>query len=607
MRVTMSNDVSNPSPCQKFTFGGVQDYTIHLGTLPKFVYMDELWIPNNPSGASTPMDNILVINGTAHLNDNTDVNNLTIMEGATLEVKNVLTLHGDLNIAGDLVFVSNENGNGELGPVSENSTIFGNATVHNYMSNKRSYRMVSSAVTTTSSIRENWQEGAKNNEHNPAPGFGTHITGSTVYQENGFDGTATGSPSMFTVNTLTQQFQEVPNTVQDILEAGNPYLLFIRGDRNINISHNDAKSETMLRATGKLFSGDYSETFETNGTGRFVMFGNPYQSAANINSVLENSRSFNDSQYYVYDQNKGDNGGYVTVTLPQGRNTDELVINQYLQPGQAAQVATLAAGQATVSFKESDKAPGNFLPNSATGNRLSSENMLTVQLYTSERFNNGGSNHDSFGIIFDDTYDNAITPADALKPMNFYENLGINHNGSYLSIERRRMPQPSEVYSLFSSGYNHLEYTLKMTIEGMEENFLYLDDNFNSESTLLQAGITIYSYGVENNNPSSIATDRFSIRTEEHLSVGDNSLLSGIHLFPNPIEDYSFYIYALELNGETVSISVSDMLGRQIFGTDKIFTKNTSHINFLQDLKSGVYTVTLQSNGETRSFKIIKR
>src|SRR5690606_10537546 len=128
-----------------------------------------------------------------------------VMSGATLNVEKTLTLAGNITNNGNLVFVSTPTGNGELAAVPTSSTITGNATVQRDMKNKRSYRMVSSAVTTTSSIHNNWQEGATCNTCDPNPGFGTHITGRTTDQADGFDGTTTGNHSMFTVDVASQQ------------------------------------------------------------------------------------------------------------------------------------------------------------------------------------------------------------------------------------------------------------------------------------------------------------------------------------------------------------------------------------------------------------------
>lgn len=605
MRVSLTADPAPAWPCDIFVNGEVEDYTINLRLPTDFVYENEIWTPMDPSGICTKMDNIHIINGTAVFETDISANHIEINEGATLLVERILSISGNLTILGDLVFVSNANGSGELAAVSANSSITGNATVQSYMSNKRSYRMVSSAVTTTTSIHDNWQEGANSNTHDPDPGYGTHITGSTIDQHNGFDGTLLGNPSMFIVNVETQQFAAVPNTNVRILEAGEPYLMYVRGDRSIDLMNNNAFGETVLRATGALYYGKHKQDFSTANPGNFVMFGNPYQSAVNITSVFAHSTNLYPEFYYIYDPTLADNGSYVIVDLSEGSNNfPGSAANQFLQPGQAAQVRV--SGAASIIFNESDKSPGSFTATNA--NPMFGNDKLTVQLYTAENFNNEGPAHDGLVIRFAGGYDNGLTPHDAIKSMNFYENLGIDHNGTYLGIERREMPQNGEIYSLYSAGYQHTEYTLKLRVDGLDASDFYLEDYYAGTSTLLEAGDTAYNFHIVANDPLSKATNRFSIRTNRQLAVGDNNLLSlNIHLFPNPISDNTFYIAASKLNGETVTISINDMLGREVYNNQQTFSENTVKVNLATDLKSGVYMATISYKGERQSLRVIKK
>ncbi len=530
---------------------------------------------------------------------------IEINTGATLTVSEGTTIKAvkDIEINGDLIFLSTATGNGELAPMGATSNITGDATVHRYMSNKRSYRMVSPAVTTNTSIHNNWQESAISNMDNPVAGYGTHITGSTIDQQNGFDGTTTGNPSMFTVNVATQQFEAIANTDANTLTAGSPYLLFVRGDRAINLGDNLASSETVLRATGSLVTGTQTQNFASEDAGDFVMFGNPYQSAVDINTVFANSSNLNANMYYVYDPTLGDNGAYVTIELPGGTNTSGSAASHFLQPGQGAQVATAAAGTSSVVFKESDKTPGQF---TATHRPLLANDMLTVQLYTNENYNNGGSVHDSFGIVFAEENNNSLTPADAVKPMNFYENLGIDHDGTYLSIEQREMPQAGEEYSLYTSGYQHTNYIFKMVIDGLETTEFYLIDSFTGTRTLLETGENTYSFTVDADDPLSIATNRFSIGSEQRLGVDDNNLLSGIRLFPNPLNGDTFYIKAPKLNGEQLSISISDLIGKNIYKQTLDCRANTVTVTMGDNIASGVYMITLKHGGESSIYRLIK-
>ena len=586
---------------------------------PKYIYQNTAWINNNdPSGIATALDDILVISGIATLSANTNVNNLTINSGATLEIDHVLNLHGNITNDGDLVFLSTATSNGELGPVPSTSVITGEATVHRYMSANRAYRMVSSAVTTTSTINTNWQEGVNNADTNtnldPNPGFGTHITGNDA--SKGFDITQTGNPSLYSVNVATQAFEVVPNTNVETLNAGEGYLMMVRGDRSIDLNNQIySPTPTILRAKGQLAVGDITQDFTVPApsppaTEAYVLFGNPYQSAVNMQTVLQNSTNVSSNYYIVYDPTVASGqGAYITVNVND--NTNNLPggseANQYLQAGQAAQVASVNSGVVEVKFKESYKAPGQHTQTHATGNTTNFDDVLTVQIFTQENFINGNKPHDGFVMLFSAENNNDVTSMDAVKPMNFYENLGRNHNETYLSIEQREMPQAEEVYQLYSTGYSHSEYSLNLMVDGLEDTLLYLEDHFTGSSTPLEAGATVYNFSVDANNELSKTTDRFSIRTEARLGVEDNSVLAGVRLFPNPLNDNTFYINAPKLDGETVSITVNDMLGREIAKTQQTFSGSTVKIDLSQDLKSGIYMVTISSNGTDKTLRIIKR
>ena len=570
-----------------------------------YFYSGGAWNPNDPSGVSTASTDIYVADGVAQLTANTTARNVTVNTGATLEVQKVLTIAGDITNVGNLVFVSNASGNGELGKVPSGSTIRGKATVQRYMRDKRTYRMVSSAVTTTNSIHANWQEGATSNTHNPNLGFGTHITGSKTDQQNGFDGTVGGASSMFTVDVPNQQFIAVTDTDVNTLTAGRAYLLYVRGDRSIDLFNNSSFSATTLRATGSLVSGTNTQNFATEEAGNIVMFGNPYQSTVDVNKVIANSTNINDEHYFVYDPNIGDYGGYVTVVLPGGSNTSSSAANQFLQPGQAAQVETLGVGASVVVFNEDDKDPGHFT--SSNRSPMFANDMLTVQLYTTENFNNGGPVHDSFGILFGAGNDNGITSTDAIKPMNFGENLAIDHNGTYLSLESRELPHAAEVYPLYIAGYKHMDYTLKIAIDGLEDAMLYLNDQFTGTRTFLEVGENSYSFSVDANDALSIATDRFSIHTGQRLGVDNSELLSGIQLFPNPLNGDTFYINAPRMNGEQLMVKINDLTGRKIYGQTLGCNANTVTVPMGKDIASGVYLVTLEHGGEAQIYRLIKK
>lgn len=608
MRITADFvGVPDPQPCTNPSYGQIEDFIVIITESepePDYVFENGNWTPENPTGVANSTDNILVINGSASGSNalgNTDANNITIMEGASLDVKGVLNVQGDLTIDGDLVFLSGADYDGELGVMA--GTITGEATVHRYMMNKRSFRVVASSVTTTTSIHDNWQEGATSKTHNPVPGYGTHITGTTgPDQTNGFDATTTGTPSMYRVNYTSQSFEAIDNTDENTLTVGNPYLLFVRGDRDIDLTNNEASSSTILRAKGELHQGDKVIVGDNHVSGDVLFITNPYQCAIDLKTILQNnSTNVNSNYFYLYDPAAADYGRYITYDVNSNSTSDSnTAVNQYLQPGQAVQVLALGPNP-TVTIKEVHKAPSNH---TATQRSILTD-KIEVQLYTSENYSNNGPVHDSFGIYFDVDYSNEIDIYDAVKPMNFSENFGIDHNGSYFSIEQREMPQAGEIYPLYSSGYAHDAYTLKMTLEGLEEYQIYLDDEYTGRSTLFVEGDVVYAFTIDE-NPLSRATDRFSIRVEEKpLGIAAN-LFQGISLFPNPSNQNTFYISAPQLNGQEINVSISDMSGRQIYKNYLDCTANKITVSTTQNLASGIYLVTLKYAEQEHTLRLVK-
>ena len=277
--------------------------------------------------------------------------------------------------------------------------------------------------------------------------------------------------------------------------------------------------------------------------------------------------------------------------------------NQYLQPGQGGQVASLAAGQVSINFQESHKTPGNFTSTNAGSNMLA-DGMLMGQLYTQENYSTGGPIHDGFAILFADENNNALTQKDAVKPMNFDENMGINHDGTYLSIESRAIPAGGENLPLYSVGYQHSEYVLKMELSGLDDVAIYLDDNFTGSSTLLEQGAVIYSFNLDSTNTESRASDRFSIRIGERLSVDDNELFSGLSFYPNPMGS-QLYIgnsSKIQLN----SASIYDLTGRVILYID--LKGATSEVTLdVSALSTATYMVVINGQDGQVSRLLIKK
>ena len=143
---------------------------------------------------------------------------------------------------------------------------------------------------------------------------------------------------MFINNNATQLWEAVYNS-NGTLTAGYPYRLFVRGDRSIALSNNNAPpTATILRETGTLVNGPVtyngSSTPALNGTtNNYSLMGNPFASPVDFGLL---TRSNVANGYTAWDPNINTRGAYVNWNgLLATNNNGSSAVNQYIQPGQA--------------------------------------------------------------------------------------------------------------------------------------------------------------------------------------------------------------------------------------------------------------------------------
>lgn len=487
-------------------------------------------------------------------------------------------------------------------------SITGDVTVERFVPGKRAFRFLSSAVNTSTTINNNWQEGVSNTtttmNNNPNVGFGTHITG-TVDGSNGFDTTLSGASSMFGFDNVAQLWTTVTNTDVATLTAGTPYRLFVRGSRAVDLNSNTSTpDDTTLRATGVLQTGNV--TMSTLGTtaGEFNFIGNPYQASVNMNSVLAASTNINTNFYYVWDPQLGARGSYVTVALPAGSNTSTSAANQFLQPGQAAFVTTLATGAANLLFQESHKQVGQ---NTSVFSTPSATSSLVGQLFRTSNGVIATTPQDSFGIFFNSTSNNAVDSADAAKIENQDESVSIKYGSDLLAIDNRQLPVNTEVIPLNHAAYRVDNYRYKIEIANITGKEVFLEDDFLSTSTLLSQGTNFYDFTVDQNNNSS-ALDRFSLRFENQtLSTSDEALSSGITLFPNPVDSDSVSLSVTNMSIAADSkVHIYNAAGQLVLKPIMVFDNGGYQIEGLSKLTQGIYFLRVEAGAMTSTTKLVK-
>jgi hypothetical protein len=492
----------------------------------------------------------------------------------------------------------------------------GDVTVEQCYPARRAFRLISPSVTTSTSIRENWQENPAGYQDDPRPGYGTHITGvspgsanASVGQDgnNGFDYSPSGNASMFTFNNATPSWDRLTNT-NGGLTAGEAYRLFLRGDRSINITLNGSPpTNTRLSATGVLAAGTQTEINLSNTAGAFNFIGNPYQAQVDMNSLVTGSSNISGLEYYVWDPtlggipapgSPGGRGAYVAVDLGTGNNTSSSSANEFLQPMQAFFVRTGTDATASVTFQEAMKAV-NQTQTVVKSNSV--QEYINIQLFNAEAFSQGSTPSDGLRINFDKSF-SISTEDDSPKLGNLDENLARVEGNAFSAIERRPLPEATQELPLFINQYRRESYVMKFDVTDNLNTEVFIQDNYLDTLSEITVSQNTYSFVIDSSIPESEASDRFSLVFEPvSLSIGDENLVN-LSLYPNPTKG-NFSISGID-SGQDTEVKIYNLIGQQVY-TAKSSGQSTLEITDF-NASSGVYLVKLNTNQGEKTFKLIK-
>ena len=548
-------------------------------------------------------------------------NGLLIDSEAELGIKDALRLNnGTVTTNGNLVFESNATETGMLSPLNGGS-ISGDVEVERYMEAQRAFRLVSTPLNTGTTIRENWQEGVNNtsfsnyatDNQNPNPGFGTHITGSTT-GANGFDAQPSGDPSMFEWDNSTQSWNSgISGTdgTGPTLSSADPYRLMVRGDRSVNITDNQTTpTETILRSRGTIQTGTQTLSGFNSTADAYNFFGNPYQAAVDMESVLDNTRAgttnVNETYMYVWDTSLGTRGGFACIDVTDASNNCPASTNatKFLQPGQAAFFITdnpssgaspgLEFQESDISTDESNDTPVIFSQNN--------DASVYFELFHSDRYQNGQKPQDAVRFGFSPGFSDNIDAKDALQIGNLDENFSVYSNQKVLTIEKRGLPQLGDSHQLYTFPMEHNDYMMTATVQNVDPNLpVTLVDNYTDTAVDLQPGFNEYSFQVDPNIPESAAWNRFDLVFDNvTLGTDSNDLENDLSVYPNPVSNGNVTINSTQLSGQDADIAIFNALGKEVYHSSVRFEAGKADINSLS-LASGVYF--LQVNLDEQSFR----
>ena len=590
-----------------------------------------------PSGS----DSITISSGSPLLNiDFNLTGSLTISGTGTLTVSPGKTLSiasgGEADFGGKLVtFKSDATGTAQLGTVLGSLSNATNVVVERHIpASKRAFRFLGSPVTTTTTIRQNWMEGATpgvvsgypyttTSVYNPKPGYGTLITGAGG-NANGFDATQTLNPSLSTFNNSTGAWVTSTNTSATIA-AGSAHRLLVRGDRsyNINSSIIPVGGATILRTTGTIAQGVLTTGIQlpalNQAANGWSLVGNPYQAVVDMasNNVVKNNLT---PYYYVWDPRVGTRGAYVSfnMNLPaNGSNNTKSGVSRFAQPGQAFFVQNTTAGSHSIVFNETAKGAASnktstFAKNNTTAGMedgytidATTEKAETLQpqsnyaslstfLYYTDSLAAGAAAMDAARVLFGAQFSDLVDINDGLKFSNLDETMAIKQGSSLLSMELRTMPDRYTKLPLNITQYIEKKYTMRLLWdEKLNPDTLvaYLRDNYtNKETEVKTTGNTDVEYLLDADARSS-AADRFEIffKSTNNQVTAVINYANGeyIKIYPNPVQSVLKVDFDLGQQRK-VDIKLYDMMGRLVI--DRPGLRKGSTLT-MTGLSKGIYNV----------------
>ncbi len=515
----------------------------------------------------------------------------TLTAGTSLEINEKLEgTTGTFNANGNVTLKSTATKTANA-LIASDAAVTGNLTVESYIPAKRAFRLISSAVNSSSSIYNNWQEGGAN-----VSGRGTHITGSGA---NGTDITVAGNASLFKYNNVLKFWDPVNSTNNnstDLITAGTPYRMLIRGDRTIDLTKNTSTpNNTTLRTTGTLNTGNVTVTMPAGTTSNSDVFvGNPFQAPLNMSLLLADNNvnsNFKSDVMYIWDPTINTRGAYVTVSLPSGSNASNSAANKYLMPGQAAFLKTKNAGSASLILSN------QYIENVNRTSTFKEEmnfSELKMQLYSTDSTN--AIITDGLLLFFGEGYNSDFDEDDATKADNLDENLSVKQGLNRYSIVKQNYNLSSDTLNLSLLRYRGLKY--KAVFKPLQMKYLefYLWDR-ELDSLLPIHPINQTEYDFDVSSSGLFREDRFAIivKSDGTFSKVNTVVNKTIKVYPNP-SNGRFYINGLDFEnfGSSNSfdlIEILDVTGKKM--NFQILNSNDSFEIQLQHFTSGVYFLNI--------------
>ena len=469
-----------------------------------------------------------ICTSTAPVNFYNLINSNTYNGGNGLNILGNMGIVNSLNISansklnlstGGITLISTAVNTGRIAEIPATASInygTGRFTVERYYPNnnpltRRAWRLVTTPLTETGTIYDNWQLGgavySAANAHR-----GTLITGPQIIG-NGLDFTPTNGYSLKKYNGTN--LIPVADTHTPLSPSiGTGYFLFVRGDRNLILTNPANSDYTTLSSTGKVQTGSLT----LNVPNDFTLIGNPYASPIDFNLI---DKSFNifKHRFYVWDPLLNQVGGYVVMedlsspgifkpTSPYAASSQ----NNYIQSSQAFFVVRELPVAASITIAETNKAPNYnpaiFRPFTEQGNSTAfiKTNLFLLNADSSKTLADGTL------AEFNDGYSNAVDIADALKFGNVHETFCLKRNNQQLAVERRAPLTENDTlfFQLNNAVRRNYQFEIVAGINAPQWS-AYLEDSYLKSSAIINLqDTTVINFTVTVDAASAVA-NRFRL------------------------------------------------------------------------------------------------
>ncbi|MCL9769722.1 T9SS type A sorting domain-containing protein [Flavobacterium sp. HXWNR69] len=477
--------------------------------------------------------------------------------------------------------------------------VVGNVCVERYIPAKRAYRFLSPSVTTTTSIRANWQENGS-----IVPGYGTHITGPGG-SSNGFDDTATNNNSLFVFNEVTGAWEAVANTNVATLQVGKGYRLMVRGDRTINMTTNTpTPTPTILRATGTLYTGTYTPSLNQSADG-YTLVGNPYQAPIDISQALALANANITDQITYWDPTLNTRGGFVTRVISTNQNSTNSSFTEVLQPGQSVFLKNNSATSSrSLAVKEAHKrvlaGPANLFRSATTTTTSSASTLSLLKVKLTVFLDDQWKEIDGAVTLFGSQYNAQVDSDDAKKMSNLDEEVGFKVGSNSLAFNLQPVPLSSDELPISLSKCRFSNYRWAFDLQNYSGPTPYLLDVMTGTYTeITPATVVPFTVDIQH---SSLYANRFKVVfSNQTLGTADYGL-DHVTLYPNPAKVTSaFQLYGVQ---GAATVQLFSLLGQAI----AVDLRQDASVLFVQPrqvLNAGVYIVVVAQDGKVKRMKWI--